>query len=162
MRPVRPFLAPLVVLTLLGGVLPWRVVCATSGSGGASLAERVGGLLLALAGAALALRATLLLAEARDAPPESSGPSGRFVVRGPYRRIRHPFYAGVVLVVLGEAVALRSSAILAYAAVVGFALHLFVVLVEEPSLRRRFGDLHDAYRARVPAWIPGRGKVDAA
>jgi protein-S-isoprenylcysteine O-methyltransferase Ste14 len=162
MRLVGPLFAPILLLALLGGVVPWRIACAASGSGGESTVARVAGILLALGGLGLALRAALLLADARDSPLEPSAPSGRFVVRGPYRRIRHPFYAGIVLIVLGEAVALRSTALLVYAGAIGIALHLFVVFVEEPSLRRRFGDLHDAYRARVPAWIPGRGKIDAA
>jgi len=162
MRLVRSLLAPLLLLALLGGVVPWRIACVPCGPGGASLGERVAGVLLALGGFAIALRAALLLAQARGETPEPSRPSGRFIVRGPYRRIRHPFYAGIVLVVLGEAVASRSAALLAYAGAVAIALHLFVVFVEEPALGRRFGDLHDAYRARVPAWVPGRDKPDAA
>lgn len=162
MQRLRNLVAPLILLVLVGGLVPWRIACGVCASGGSSLAERVTGVLLALAGFALALRAALLLAEAREEPPSPSRPSGRFIVRGPYRRIRHPFHAGIILVVLGEGIALRSSAIYAYAGAVAIVLHLFVVFVEEPALRRRFGDLYDVYHERVPAWFPGRGKPDAS
>jgi protein-S-isoprenylcysteine O-methyltransferase Ste14 len=32
--------------------------------------------------------------------------------------------------------------------------HLFVVVYEEPTLRRQFGEEYDRYRATVPRWIP--------
>jgi len=47
--------------------------------------------------------------------------------------------------ILGEAVVFRSSPILAYAAVVAACFHLFVVLSEEPSPRRRLGPGYEAY-----------------
>jgi protein-S-isoprenylcysteine O-methyltransferase Ste14 len=40
-------------------------------------------------------------------------------------------------------------------------LHLVVVFVEEPALRRRFGDLHDVYCEHVPRWIPRAGRPNA-
>jgi protein-S-isoprenylcysteine O-methyltransferase Ste14 len=33
---------------------------------------------------------------------------------------------------------------------------VYFPLVEEPGLRRRFGEDYDAYRANVPRWIPRR------
>lgn len=41
-----------------------------------------------------------------------------------------------------------------YAAGVATAFHLFVVGYEEPHLRRVFGPEYDAYRQRVPRWLP--------
>jgi protein-S-isoprenylcysteine O-methyltransferase Ste14 len=32
--------------------------------------------------------------------------------------------------------------------------HTFVVLYEEPTLRRQFGDSYEEYRRNVPRWIP--------
>jgi protein-S-isoprenylcysteine O-methyltransferase Ste14 len=34
------------------------------------------------------------------------------------------------------------------------AFHLFVVLYEEPALRKSFGGSYDRYRESVPRWIP--------
>jgi protein-S-isoprenylcysteine O-methyltransferase Ste14 len=65
-------------------------------------------------------------------------------------------YIGAVGIVVGEAVFFRSVTLCAYAAVLAFAFHLFVVGYEEPGLRTRFGDSYETYRARVPRWWPRR------
>jgi protein-S-isoprenylcysteine O-methyltransferase Ste14 len=44
--------------------------------------------------------------------------------------------------------------VLLWAAVIGLVFHLFVVLYEEPHLRKLFGADYDAYRRAVPRWIP--------
>ena len=36
--------------------------------------------------------------------------------------------------------------------------HLFVVLYEEPTLRRTFGDEYEAYFGRVSRWLPRPSK----
>jgi protein-S-isoprenylcysteine O-methyltransferase Ste14 len=79
----------------------------------------------------------------------------RFVVRGGlYRYVRNPMYVCVVTILLSEAVLFESSALFAWAAIALVAFHLFVLLYEEPTLRRTFGADYEAYRASVPRWIP--------
>jgi protein-S-isoprenylcysteine O-methyltransferase Ste14 len=78
----------------------------------------------------------------------------RFVAVGPYRRVRNPMYLGVGSVVVGEAILFGSLALAAYAAVLALAWHAFVVLWEEPSLERIFGDEYRMYRSCVPRWLP--------
>jgi protein-S-isoprenylcysteine O-methyltransferase Ste14 len=63
-------------------------------------------------------------------------------------------YVALLATVVGEALALGSSALLIYAAGLTVAFHAFVVLYEEPTLRDRFGVEYDEYAARVPRWIP--------
>ena len=48
-------------------------------------------------------------------------------------------------------------ALLGYAVAVTVAFHLFVVRLEEPLLRRRFGSAYEAYCQSVRRWLPGRG-----
>lgn len=43
---------------------------------------------------------------------------------------------------------------IAFAFGVLLLLHVFVVLVEEPDLERRFGDRYQQYKARVNRWLP--------
>jgi protein-S-isoprenylcysteine O-methyltransferase Ste14 len=81
-------------------------------------------------------------------------PTSRLVVRGPYRHVRHPMISGVVLVLLGEAALLGSVALLVWSATVLAVNAVYLPLVEERGLRRRFGDEYDAYRAAVPRWLP--------
>ena len=81
-------------------------------------------------------------------------PTRRLVVRGPYRHVRNPMISGVLAVLLGEAALFGSLALLAWFAVVLAVNAVYLPLVEEPGLRRRFGAGYDAYREHVPRWLP--------
>jgi protein-S-isoprenylcysteine O-methyltransferase Ste14 len=60
----------------------------------------------------------------------------------------------VVAIVVGQSLLFSSMSLLIYAAVVWTSFHLFVLIYEEPTLRRRYGEAYDAYRSRVPRWLP--------
>ena len=78
-----------------------------------------------------------------------------FLVReGPYQWVRNPMYLAVLSTILGEAILFHSLLLLGYALVVGVVVHLFVVLVEEASLRRQFGESYETYLRTVPRWLP--------
>ena len=77
-----------------------------------------------------------------------------FVARGLYRYVRNPMYLSVLSVALGEGIVFESQRLLVYAFLVWMIFHLVVVLYEEPTLRHKFGPGYDAYRQRVPRWIP--------
>jgi protein-S-isoprenylcysteine O-methyltransferase Ste14 len=81
-------------------------------------------------------------------------PTQKLVVEGLHRYIRNPMYVGVMLVVWGQALLYWSRALAEYAAFLWLAFHAFVLLYEEPTLRRTFGEEYEAYRRRVPRWIP--------
>jgi protein-S-isoprenylcysteine O-methyltransferase Ste14 len=49
-------------------------------------------------------------------------------------------YVGVLLTILGQALWFESASTLWYALAVALLFHLFVVLYEEPALRRRLGE----------------------
>jgi protein-S-isoprenylcysteine O-methyltransferase Ste14 len=83
-------------------------------------------------------------------------PPRALVVRGPYRRVRNPMISGVGLVLLGEAAALGSLPILAWFGLFALVNAIYIPLVEEPGLARRFGDDYAEYRRSVPRWIPRR------
>jgi protein-S-isoprenylcysteine O-methyltransferase Ste14 len=78
----------------------------------------------------------------------------RLVVRGPYRYVRNPMISGVLLILLGEAALFASPALLAWFGVVLAVNAVYMPLVEEPGLQRRFGEEYERYRAHVPRWIP--------
>ena len=85
----------------------------------------------------------------------------RLVVRGLYRHVRNPMYVGVLLVIAGWALLFRSPRVLGYGAAVALFFHLFVVAVEEPSLRGKFGNSYGQYCREVGRWLPrvNRGRV---
>ena len=88
------------------------------------------------------------------APPID--PPRRLIVQGPHRVVRNPMYLAVLSLVVGWAVLFRSLAILGYGAGLALAFHLFVLLVEEPTLQRQFGEDYRRYCAEVRRWVPGR------
>jgi protein-S-isoprenylcysteine O-methyltransferase Ste14 len=76
------------------------------------------------------------------------------IERGPYRFVRHPIYSGILLMILGTAIAsgwLAAFAGLALLAV-GFSIK---ARQEERLLARQFPDAYPAYAARVKALVPG-------
>lgn len=81
-------------------------------------------------------------------------PTQQLIVSGPYRHCRNPMISGVLFVLIGQALLLRSLPI-AVEAVLFFAINtLYFVLKEEPDLRARFGPAYTDYQQRVPRWIP--------
>lgn len=94
-------------------------------------------------------------------------PPAHLVTGGLYRYSRNPMYVAVLLVLAGWALAYSSRALAVYAGVVGIAFHVRVVLAEEPTLQRTFGEEWRTYRRAVPRWllpVPSRwrsGKNDA-
>jgi protein-S-isoprenylcysteine O-methyltransferase Ste14 len=79
---------------------------------------------------------------------------------GPYRFVRHPIYTGLLLAVLGSAIAMGE-----WRGLLGLALFTIAFLhkirIEEQFLTEQFGPAYARYRAEVPALIPmmGRGRA---
>jgi protein-S-isoprenylcysteine O-methyltransferase Ste14 len=91
--------------------------------------------------------------------PAPIAPTERLVVGGPFARVRNPGYVAVIALLLGQALLFGSGAVAFYAALVALGFHVFVVLYEEPTLRRRFGAEYEDYCQRVPRWWPRIGRV---
>lgn len=88
--------------------------------------------------------------------PAPVAPTRHLVVHGTFQYVRNPGYVAVVSLLVGQALVFGSTAVLLYALGVSVAFHLFVVLYEEPTLRRQFGAEYEAYQRQVPRWIPRR------
>jgi protein-S-isoprenylcysteine O-methyltransferase Ste14 len=81
-------------------------------------------------------------------------PPRRLVVRGPYRYVRNPMISGVIFILAGIALVMRSVPHAKWALLfLGLNL-LFIPLLEEPDLEMRFGDDYRRYRSAVPRFIP--------
>jgi protein-S-isoprenylcysteine O-methyltransferase Ste14 len=80
-------------------------------------------------------------------------PPTALVVSGLYRWSRNPMYVGVLLILGGWAIGFRSWPLAIYAACVAMAVHLRVLLHEEPYLASAHPEAWAAYRARVPRWF---------
>jgi protein-S-isoprenylcysteine O-methyltransferase Ste14 len=117
-------------------------------------APQIAGIAIASLGAGLALWCIAAFIAIGKGTPAPFDPPRRLVVRGPYRFVRNPMYCGAVLVIAGTALYYQSWALLAFNAVFLLIAHLFVVLYEEPTLRRSFGPEYNAYCDRVRRWWP--------
>lgn len=78
---------------------------------------------------------------------------GQLVRGGLYARMRHPIYAGVILILWGLAWWLGNWRFGLVSLVVGYFYFDRKASVEERKLRERFPD-YAAYQARVPKLIP--------
>ena len=112
------------------------------------------GLVLGMAGAALAVATVgFFIFEGRGTPAVFDPPR-KFVPQGPFRFIRNPMYVGGVTTLTGWGLYARSVSMVLFAIVVFLLCHTFVVFVEEPGLRKRFGQEYEAYCGSVGRWLP--------
>ncbi|MGA3032935.1 MAG: isoprenylcysteine carboxylmethyltransferase family protein [Terracidiphilus sp.] len=112
------------------------------------------GLILGSLGAVLALWCVVAFAWIGKGTPAPFDPPRRLVIRGPYRFVRNPMYLGAALAVSGAALFYKAFPLVIF--VCGFLVitHLFVVVYEEPTLRRTFGPEYESYCHRVRRWWP--------
>ena len=83
----------------------------------------------------------------------SSLPTTTIVDTGPYRFTRNPIYLGMVLGLIGLAIAFNSLWLLLTLVPFVLVIRYDVVAREEAYLERKFGDDYRRYRARVRRWL---------
>jgi protein-S-isoprenylcysteine O-methyltransferase Ste14 len=76
------------------------------------------------------------------------------VAAGPYKYVRNPMYIGALAMLAAYGLYLRSPSVVMFALAWIVAVHLGVVYLEEPDLRRKFGESYEDYCRAVPRWIP--------
>lgn len=81
-------------------------------------------------------------------------PTQKLVVQGVYLHVRNPMISGVFFVLLGEAVGFASLPLVGWAAFFIVGNMIYMPLVEEPGLVKRFGEDYEEYRRNVPRWLP--------
>ena len=86
--------------------------------------------------------------------PVPTDPPKELVVTGLYRHVRNPIYTGVLLIFLGHFLWFGYWSLLIYTVLAFLGVHFFVVLYEEPTLKRKFGADYEDYLRNVPRWIP--------
>ncbi|MGE5598220.1 MAG: 1-acyl-sn-glycerol-3-phosphate acyltransferase, partial [Bacteroidota bacterium] len=115
-------------------------------------AVRLGGLVLALAGGYLFLRAWLTLATMGKEWPRSR--PVLLVVDHIYAFARHPLYLGYAAAFLGWSIWRSSPGLCLVSMALGLTLAGYARFVEEPMLLARFGSRFADYRRRVPFFTP--------
>jgi protein-S-isoprenylcysteine O-methyltransferase Ste14 len=130
----------------------WTLEAATGGRLAWHVGVALAGVAAAWLGVGLHLWARRTLGRAWS-PIVAPSHDARLVEDGPYRLVRHPLYAAILLLGAGTALAHCSRATLAAA----FGLAAGVALkrrAEDRALAERFGARWTAYATRVPALVP--------
>jgi protein-S-isoprenylcysteine O-methyltransferase Ste14 len=139
----------------VAGYFPWTITrWHLADDFGASGAVRAAGAVLAFAGAVILIECFVRFAWRGFGTPAPIAPTRRLIVTGLYRHVRNPMYVAVFALTAGQALLFGSAPLLLYAAAVWAAFHLFVLLYEEPTLRRQFPYDYERFRAAVPRWLP--------
>ncbi len=146
-RPILPpayFLASLVLMAALAFALPIAVIVAWP--------WRAAGLIPIAAGVWLNLAADRAF-EARGTTVKPFEPSSALVTDGVFRLSRNPMYLGMVLILVGIAIALGDLS--PFLVCFGFAaaIEMRFIRVEERMLAETFGDAWTSYRAKTRRWI---------
>jgi protein-S-isoprenylcysteine O-methyltransferase Ste14 len=109
------------------------------------------GLAVFLLGLALAIWARVYLGR-NWGMPMSQKVDPELVTAGPYRRIRHPIYSGIILAMIGTTIAVSLYWLIAVV-VIG-AYFLYSAIVEERSMARLFPDSYPEYKRSTKMLIP--------
>jgi len=116
-----------------------------------SVARGLLGSILCVGGIAYAIRARLALGR-NWGLPMSQRENPELVTAGPYARVRHPIYSGVVLALLGSAVVTGVAGLVVALAMAAY--FLASAFREEGRLRSEFPEAFPAYQARTTRFIP--------
>ena len=101
----------------------------------------------------LVLHCSRVFARVGKGTPVPIDPPSQLVDSGIYRCSRNPIYVGQVGVLFSYFLYSGALALLLYAFAWALLVHGFIVWVEEPALRRRFGPFYDDYCREVPRWL---------
>ena len=120
----------------------------------------VAGTALAVAGILAMFGAQLAMGDAWRIGQDETERTG-LVTDGLFRLIRNPIYAAMAVV--GVGLALMTLNVIALAGLIAFlaGIEMQVRLVEEPHLRRAYGDDYARYAAGVGRFFPGVGRLEA-
>jgi protein-S-isoprenylcysteine O-methyltransferase Ste14 len=114
---------------------------------------RIPGLVVMWLGLGIRVWAVLALGGAFRTTVEVD-PGQPVITRGPYRRVRHPSYTGLLLLLGGFGLALGNWLSLAICLLVPPPAFLRRIRVEEAELERVLGEPYRAYRERTARLLP--------
>ena len=80
-------------------------------------------------------------------------PTKKLVIKGPYKYSRNPMYIAVMIILIGEAIFFNSFNLWIYLSFVFLVFNLFIMLVEEPRLKKDFNEAYFQYCQKVRRWL---------
>jgi protein-S-isoprenylcysteine O-methyltransferase Ste14 len=112
------------------------------------------GAILMAAGGLLVASCLLAFIFRGQGTPAPFDPPEVFVAVGPYKYLRNPMYLGAWLLLAGAGLYLGSGSMVLFSVLWILVVHVFVVTLEEPGLKRRFGATYEDYCRKVHRWMP--------
>ena len=83
----------------------------------------------------------------------------RFLITdGVYGVTRNPMYSGVLLALFGQALLFGSRGLIYEGLIVGAAFLTFMMTVDEPFMKNKYGKAYEDYAKAVPGWVPRLGR----
>ncbi len=86
--------------------------------------------------------------------PVPWAPPTHMIVKGPHAYVRNPMIMAALAILLAGTLLFGSIGILIWAGVLWGLATLYIMLIEEPGLKNRFGDEHVEYSKNVARWVP--------
>lgn len=114
----------------------------------------ISGILLMVAGLAIMYQTISSFIRIGKGTLAPWSPTKKLVIVGMYRHVRNPMILGVLIVLLGEALAQGSMALLKWAATFFVINTIYFIVSEEPGLEKRFGEEYLNYKKQVSRWLP--------
>jgi protein-S-isoprenylcysteine O-methyltransferase Ste14 len=84
--------------------------------------------------------------------PMSTKQEPELVTTGPYHKVRHPIYSGIILAFLGTALAVSLYWLIAVALIGGY--FIYSATVEERTMAKEFPDTYPPYKKSTKMLIP--------
>lgn len=136
---------------LVAAFFPYLIVKgAVSKTGGA---VQIAGIVLGLTGLVVMLACIFRFATEGQGTLSPADPTKNLVAGGFYRYSRNPMYLGVMGILVGESIFFGIVPLWLYSLLVFAVFNLFIVFVEEPRLKRDFGEAWADYCRRVGRWF---------
>jgi protein-S-isoprenylcysteine O-methyltransferase Ste14 len=87
--------------------------------------------------------------------PVPFNPPPSLVTNGLYNIVRNPMHLGWTLIIIGAAILEQSFLLLVVFTPVFILIHvLYIKIIEEKELEKKFGQAYLDYKKRVPMWLP--------
>ena len=80
-------------------------------------------------------------------------PTKNLVMKGIYQYSRNPMYIGVMGALIGASLFGSSITLIIYSGVIFLMFNVFILLVEEPRLKKDFGEPYLIYCRKVRRWL---------
>ena len=149
-RPTRGIAFRVVLIVVVLGLLRAGVFRGHAAAVGNPAMQGIG-LGLFLGGLAFAVWARVYIGT-NWGTPMSQKADPELVTTGPYRRVRHPIYSGMILAMIGSAVAVSLYWLVAVA-VLG-TYFIYSATVEERNMSKLFPESYPAYKRSTKMLVP--------